>query len=312
MIDWWLWGGFIVLAGAMLFFDIFILGSGKHHEVSSREARIWSWTWISLALIFGAGVWWQMGQAHAVAFMTAYLLEKSLSVDNILVFILIFKYFSIPPALQRRVLLWGVVGAILFRLITIFLKDEAVLSFHWLLVLFGLVLIATGLGIFFLPDSDRDLASHPLLNWIRRHFNLTEGFHGVKFFVRKRRVVFFTPLLLAFIFVALTDFVFAINSVPVMLSITKDLDQNEFIMFTSNIFAILGLRALFFSLSGWMGRFHWFKYGMGLVLLFVGAKMLELFHVSVLVSLGLVGLILAVSIGLSLVLKPEHFTLKKR
>lgn len=301
---WWMWAGFAVIVLAMLAVDL-MLGGGKRHRVSFREAVLWSLVWVSVSLAFAGGLWLYLdaesGRAVAndttLLFLTGYLLEKSLAVDNVFVWMLIFGYFAVPAELQRRVLLYGILGAIVLRTGMVFGGSWLVSQFHWVLYLFGAFLVFTGLRML-APEKEVDLATHPLIRWIRRHYPITDTLEGERFFVMRDGVRYATPLLLALILVEISDVVFAVDSIPAIFAITTD----PFIVLTSNLFAILGLRAMYFMLSGMAERFSLLKYGLAAILVFIGAKMLLMpwFHMPVLASLGVIALILTVTLLLSL------------
>lgn len=304
--SWWMWMGFIALVLVMLAVDMFLLGRKGDHKVSFKEALSWSIVWVSLAMIFNAGLWWyldgQMGReiadAKALEFFTGYLIEKSLAVDNIFVFLMIFGYFAVPPEYQRRVLLYGVLGALVMRAIMILLGAWLITKFHWILYFFGIFLLLTGIKMFFFADKETDLEKNPVLRWMRGHMKVTDEYHGEKFFVIKNGIRYATPLFLVLVLIEFTDLIFAVDSIPAIFAITED----PFIVFTSNIFAILGLRAMYFLLADVADRFHLLKYGLALVLMFIGTKMLivDFYKIPVLLALGVVAGILATSVILSI------------
>ncbi len=301
-----LWIGFIVFVVAMLALDLFVLGGKKAHKVSAKEAIAWSIAWVGLALAFNALLWWwldgsagrEVANAKSLEFFTGYLIEKSLSVDNIFVFLMIFSYFSVPPEYQRRVLLYGVLGAIVLRAVMILAGSVLVTKFHWVLYLFGLFLVITGFKMLIFADKAADLEKNPVLRWMRGHLRITSEFHGEKFTVVKEGVRWFTPMFLVLVLVEVSDLIFAVDSIPAIFAITTD----PFIVFTSNIFAIMGLRAMFFLLADIADRFHLLKYGLAMALILVGVKMLiaDFYKVPVGLALGVVGLIIATSIAASL------------
>ena len=315
--SWWMWLGFIIFVLIMLAVDLFMLGGKTVHKVSFKEALSWSIVWVSLALLFNAGLWWyldgQMGRevadAKALEFFTGYLIEKSLAVDNIFVFLMIFTYFAVPAEYQRRVLLYGVLGAIAMRAVLILAGSALITQFHWVLYIFGLFLLVTGIKMFYFADKEPDLAQNPLLRWMRGHMKVTDEYHGEKFFVMKDGVRYATPMFLVLILIEFSDLVFAVDSIPAIFAITTD----PFIVFTSNIFAILGLRAMFFLLADVADRFHLLKYGLALVLVFIGTKMLivDLYKIPVLLALGVVAAILVVSVILSIVTTRPGTSVKK-
>ena len=305
--SWWMWLGFIIFVLMMLAIDMFMLGGKGTRKVSFKEALSWSVVWVSLALIFNAGLWWyldgeagrEVANAKALEFFTGYLIEKSLAVDNIFVFLMIFAYFAVPAEYQRRVLLYGVVGAIAMRAVLILAGSALIAEFHWILYIFGLFLLVTGVKMFYFADHKPDLERNPLLRWMRGHMKVTNEYHAEKFFVIKDGIRYATPLFLVLVLIEFSDLVFAVDSIPAIFAITTD----PFIVFTSNIFAILGLRAMYFLLADVADRFHLLKYGLALVLIFIGTKMLivDLYKMPVMLALGVVATILAVSVILSIV-----------
>jgi len=295
----WMWAAFVGFVLLMLAVDLFLAGGNKAHKVGFREAAAWSAVWVSLAMLFSLGLWWYLKSTHGhevadartMEFLTGYLIEKSLAVDNIFVFLMIFGFFAVPAEFQRRVLIYGVVGAIAMRAVMILAGAWLVREFHWVLYLFGIFLVVTGIKMLVFAEAEPDLGKNPLLNWIKRHVRLTADYRGEKFWVRENGVRLFTPLFLVLVMVELSDVIFAVDSIPAIFAITTD----PFIVFTSNIFAILGLRAMYFMLAGVADRFHLLKYGLAMVLVFVGAKMLivDIYKIPTGLSLGIVGLIIA-------------------
>ena len=307
----WMWAGFIAFVLAMLALDMFVLGGKGAHKVSTREALGWSVAWVTLAFAFNAGLWWyldgtvgrELANDKALEFLTGYLIEKSLSVDNIFVFLMIFSYFAVPPEYQRRVLLYGVLGAIVLRAAMILAGVWLVTMFHWVLYLFGAFLVVTGVKMFLFAEHKPDLEKNPVLRWMRRHLRITDGHEGERFFIMRDGLRYATPLFLVLVLVEVSDLVFALDSIPAIFAVTED----PFIVFTSNIFAILGLRALYFLLVDMADRFHLLKYGLALVLIFVGTKMLivDWFKIPVDIALGVVAAIIATSVILSLAMARE-------
>ena len=301
-----MWAGFIAFVLAMLALDLFVLGGKKAHRVSVKEASAWVVAWVALALAFAALLWWyldgslgrEVANRKALEFVTGYLIEQSLSVDNMFVFVMIFTYFAVPPELQRRVLLYGVLGAIVMRAGMILAGVWLVQEFAWVLYVFGAFLVATGIKMLVFAGKEPDLERNPLLRWLRGHMRITPGFHGQSFFVRRQGLLYATPMFLVLVLIEASDLVFAVDSIPAIFAITTD----PFIVFTSNIFAIMGLRALYFLLADMADRFHLLKYGLAIVLVFIGGKMLAMpwFHMPVQWSLAIVGSIIAMSILLSL------------
>ena len=308
---WWMWVGFVAFVVTMLALDMFVLGGKGAHKVSTREALGWSATWVLLALVFTALLWWHMdgtlgrevANGKALEFLTGYLIEKSLSVDNIFVFLMIFSYFAVPAERQRRVLLYGVLGAIVLRAAMILAGVWLVTMFHWVLYLFGAFLVVTGVKMFLFAEHKPDLEKNPVLRWMRRHLRITDGHEGERFFIMRDGLRYATPLFLVLVLVEVSDLVFALDSIPAIFAVTED----PFIVFTSNIFAILGLRALYFLLVDMADRFHLLKYGLALVLIFVGTKMLivDWFKIPVDIALGVVAAIIATSVILSLAMARE-------
>lgn len=295
----WMWAVFIGFVLVMLAVDLFLVGGNKSHKVSFKEAAAWSAVWFVLAMLFNLGLWRylngvygsEVADTKAMEFLTGYLIEKALAVDNIFVFLMIFTFFAVPAEFQRRVLIYGVIGAIVMRAIMIVAGAWLVQEFHWLLYLFGAFLVVTGIKMLMFAEVEPDLSKNPFVNWFKRHLRLTPDYRGEKFWVYENGVRVFTPLLLVLVMIELSDLIFAVDSIPAIFAITTD----PFIVFTSNIFAILGLRAMYFMLAGMAERFHLLKYGLAMVLVFVGAKMLivDFYKIPVGLSLGIVGLIIA-------------------
>ena len=303
---WWMWSGFGLFVIAMLSIDMFALGRKGVHKVSAKEALVWSLIWFSLALLFAGALWawldYTSGRAIAdtktMEYLTGYLLEKTLAMDNIFVFVMLFSYFAVPIEYQKRVLVYGVLGAIVLRALMILLGAWLIAEFHWVLYVFGAFLLITGIKMFIFADQEPDLEKNPLLRWLHSHIRVTDSYHGDKFWITKNGVRWFTPMFLVLILVEFSDVIFAIDSIPAIFAITSD----PFIVFTSNIFAILGLRALYFLLADMADRFHLLKYGLAVVLMFVGTKMLivDWFKIPVVASLAVVIAVLGTSILLSL------------
>ena len=301
-----MWAGFIAFVLAMLALDLFVLGGGKSHRVSVKEAASWVLAWIALAVSFGALLWWyldgtagrEIANRKALEFLTGYLIEQSLSIDNMFVFVMIFTYFAVPPELQRRVLLYGVLGAIVMRAGMILAGVWLVSEFAWVLYIFGAFLVVTGIKMLVFANHQPDLEKNPLLRWLRGHMRVTPGFHGNAFFVRIDGLRHATPMFLVLMMIEASDLVFAVDSIPAIFAVTTD----PFIVFTSNIFAIMGLRAMYFLLADMAERFHLLKYGLAMVLVFVGGKMLAApwFHMPVQWSLAIVGSVILLSVFLSL------------
>jgi len=304
--SWWMWAGFAVFVVIACAVDLLVLQKKGSERVSIGQALRWSALWVALALVFNGLLWWyvdgeagrEIANAKAAEFFTGYLIEKSLAVDNIFVFLMLFTYFAVPAQLQKRVLILGVIGAIVLRAVMILIGAWLIKEFHWVLYLFGAFLLATGIKMLIFADASYDLEKNPLLKWMRGHMNLTPDFDGEKFWVTRQGVRFYTPLFVVMILIGITDVVFAVDSIPAIFAITED----PFIVMTSNIFAILGLRAMYFLLADLKDRFHLLTYGLGVILVFVGAKMLivDWIKIPVDTSLGVVGAILAVSMIASL------------
>ncbi|MDX1915539.1 MAG: TerC family protein [Methylophilus sp.] len=302
----WMWASFIVFVIAMLALDLFVLGGRKAHKVSVKEAAAWSVVWVMLAFAFNGLLWWYLNGSVGVdvanqksmEFLTGYVIEKSLSVDNVFVFLMIFTAFNVAPQHQRRVLLYGVLGAIVLRAMMILAGAWVVREFHWVLYLFGAFLVVTGIKMLLMADKEPDIQNNAVLKFAKRHLRITDGFRGEKFSVTENGVRYFTPLFLVLLMVEVSDVIFAVDSIPAIFAITTD----PFIVFTSNIFAIMGLRALYFLLADMADRFHLLKYGLALLLVFIGGKMLAAYwlHVSTYISLIVIATILTTSVVASL------------
>lgn len=294
----WVWFAFIGGVLGMLALDLGVFHR-KAHTVSVREAAIWSAVWVALSLAFAALVYVWQGPDKGLEFITGYLIEKSLAVDNIFVFVLVFSFFATPPIYQHRVLFWGVIGALLMRGVMIFLGTALIEQFHWILYVFGGLLLLTGVRMLFQRhDSEVDLNKNPAVRLARRLFRVSDDYDGQKFFTVKNGVRMATPLFLVLIFIEFTDLVFAVDSIPAIFAITTD----PFIVFTSNVLAILGLRSMYFLLAGIVHRFVYLKTGLSLIMVFIGVKMLllDVFKIPTAVSLGVVASILTLSVVLSL------------
>ena len=300
MNDIWLWAGFNAFVLAMLALDLQVFH--RHaHEVRAREAAAWSIFWVLLAIAFGAGVWLQLGRTAGLEYFTGYVIEKALSVDNIFVFVLIFGFFKVPARYQHRVLFWGVLGALVMRGAMIGAGTYLIQQFHWIIYLFGAFLVITGLRMAVQKEHTVDLQENLVIRLIRRVMPVTSVYHGQTFFVREqvdgrvRRVA--TPLFVVLALVETTDLIFAVDSIPAIFAVTQD----PFIVYSSNVFAILGLRALYFLLADVIDRFHYLKLGLSTVLVFVGLKMLlaDVYKVPIGQSLGIIALILAAAVAAS-------------
>jgi len=302
----WMWVVFAVIVAVMLLVDLLLVGGGKQHRVSLKEAASWSLAWVTVSLLFAAGLWMYLDESvgRAVAnvkvteFLTGYLVEKSLAIDNVFVWMMIFSYFAIPLELQRRVLLYGILGAIVLRTIMVFAGSWLINEFHWLLYVFGAFLIITGIKMMWFAEHDPNLGNNPFIRWIRGHYPVSEHLEGERFFVVHNGVRMITPLFLALVLVEISDVIFAVDSIPAVFAITTD----PFIVLTSNLFAILGLRAMYFLMADMGDRFELLKYGLAVILMFIGTKMLivDLVKIPVLVSLSVVATILVLSVLASL------------
>lgn len=307
-----LWGGFAVVVAIMLAIDLLLQGRRGSHSMTMKQAAGWSILWVTLSLLFNAAFWWYLVQTQgravadpqALAFLTGYLIEKALAVDNVFVWLMLFSYFAVPPALQRRVLVYGVLGAIVLRTIMIFAGSWLISQFDWLLYVFGAFLLFTGVKMALAKDDDSGIGDKPLVRWIRSHLRMTDKIESERFFTRKNGVLFATPLLLVLILVELSDVIFAVDSIPAIFAVTTD----PFIVLTSNLFAILGLRAMYFLLAGVAERFSMLKYGLSVILVFIGVKMLivDFYHIPVAISLGVVGGILAVTLLINAWVNRQH------
>lgn len=299
-----IWIYFNIFIAVMLMVDLLVFHR-KEHEVKIREALLWSAVWIAMALVFNAGIYHYWGAEKAMKFLAGYVLEKSLSVDNLFVFLLLFSFFRVPAAYQHTVLFWGIVGALLMRALFIFTGIALIERFHWIIYVFGAILIVTGAKLFAKDDKDVDPEKNIVLRIFRRFMPVTSDYRGKSFFVRENGRLYATPLFVVLLVVETTDVIFAMDSIPAILAISVD----PFIVYTSNAFAILGLRALFFALSGLMKMFHYLNYGLGVILIFVGIKMViaEFFKIPVAVALAVIAAVLAASILLS-VLRPQKQT----
>ena len=292
----YLWIGFNVFILLMLALDLGVFHRNAH-EVKFREAITWSAVWILLALIFNAGLWYYFGEVKAIEFLTGYIVEKSLSVDNIFVFVLIFTSFQVPAIYQHKVLFWGVLGALVMRVIFIFAGVALINKFHWIIYVFGIFLIYTGIKIAKDKGTKIDIENNVLVKYVRKFIPVTTDYFNAHFWVKLNNKWHATPLLLVLILIEASDLIFAVDSIPAILAITND----PFIVYTSNVFAILGLRSLYFALAGSLKYFIYLHYGLALILVFVGIKMLisDFHKLNPFLSLGIIGLILAGSIAAS-------------
>jgi tellurite resistance protein TerC len=307
----WLWAFFVVSVLVALFVDFVMLRKQGAHDVTVKEALNWSLVWVALSFAFNGLFWWAVAQDHGTAvantkameFLTGYLIEKSLAVDNIFVFLMIFTYFAVPTAFQKRVLMIGIIGAILLRTVMILLGSWLISEFHWLLYVFGAFLLITGIKMWWAAGQEPDLESNPALKLLRRVMPVSKEFDGEKFFTVQNGARVATPLLLVVLLVGIIDVIFAVDSIPAIFAITTD----PFIVLTSNIFAILGLRAMYFLLAAMASKFHLLSYGLAVILAFIGTKMLliDVYKIPVLVSLAVVISILAVTMVLSVKTAPK-------
>jgi tellurite resistance protein TerC len=300
-IYWWI--GFNAFVLAMLALDLGVFHR-KAHEVSVREALIWTGVWVALAMLFNVGLYYIQGKESALAFLTGYLIEKSLSVDNVFVFYLIFTALAVPKAYQHRVLFWGILGALVMRAILIAVGITLMKSFHWVIYVFGAFLIVTGIRMALCKDKEIDLEKNRVLRLFCRLVPSTPEYEGDRFFVRRGGKLLATPLLAVLVMVETSDLVFAVDSIPAILAITTD----SFIVYTSNVFAILGLRALFFALAGVVGMFQYLHYGFSVILVFVGVKMtmVDFCKIPITVSLGVITTVLTVSVIASIIAANRH------
>lgn len=311
--SWWMWLGFSIIIIVLLLIDLIFVGGGKQHKVTLKEAAIWSVIWVAIALSFNAAIWWYLNinagkdiaNIKAFEFLTGYLIEKSLAVDNVFVWLMLFNYFAIPAELQRRVLLYGVLGAIVMRAGMVFAGSWLITQFHWILYIFGAFLLLTGAKMLWMADKESNLDSNPILRFIRNNFRVTDQLHGEKFFIMKNSERHLTPLLVVLVLVEISDLIFAVDSIPAIFAITTD----PFIVLTSNIFAIMGLRAMYFLLADFADRFVFLKHGLAVILIFIGVKMIliDLIKIPIVYSLSIVATILASSILISFLYKKSQY-----
>jgi len=298
-----LWGSFSVFVLAMLALDLGVFHR-KSHEVSVEEALLWTAVWVGLAMMFNLFVFYYFDKETALEFFTAYLVEKSLSIDNIFVIIMIFSYFSVPARYQHKVLFWGIFGALLMRVVFIFAGIELIHKFHWLIYVFGGFLVVTGVRMVAGQDKPMEPEKNPLVRLVRKLFPVTESFVEDNFFIRRGGTLWATPLFIVVILIEGTDLIFAVDSIPAIISISEDL----FIVYTSNVFAILGLRSLYFALAGIEKYFIYLKYGLAAILIFVGLKMslVDFVKIPVEISLIVISFVLAISMIASVIVKKEQ------
>ena len=307
----WLWITFVAIVIAALFVDFVVLRKQGAHAVGVKEALNWSLVWVAASFAFNGLFWWAIAQDHdtavantkAMEFLTGYLIEKSLAVDNIFVFLMIFTYFAVPPEFQKRVLMIGIIGAMLLRTVMILVGAWLVAQFHWILYIFGAFLIVTGVKMWWAAGQEPDLEDNPALKWLKRIMPVSTRFDGEKFFTIENGKKIATPLFLVICLIGITDVIFAVDSIPAIFAITTD----PFIVLTSNIFAILGLRAMYFLLAAVAAKFHLLSYGLSVILVFIGTKMvlIDIVKIPVMYSLGVVVLILAFTMWLSVRTAPK-------
>lgn len=309
----WLYLAFFGIVTVMLLIDFLGFKQKEGQEVKIKTAALWSIAWVSVASLFGAGLWLYLQQTSGVTvantkvmeYFAGYLLEKSLAVDNVFVWLMIFAAFAIPPALQRQLLLYGVLGAIILRTIFIFIGAWFVQEFSWILYIFGAFLVYTGFKFFKgQNEEETNIEDMAILKWLRKHMRITPQMHGNKFFVRQNGMLWATPLFLVLILVEASDVIFAVDSIPAIFAVTSD----PFIVLTANLMAILGLRAMFFLLSGAATKMHYLPYGLGIILVFIGFKMLmlDVFHMPIWISLGFIVLVLTITAILSIRYSKKH------
>jgi tellurite resistance protein TerC len=309
---WSLFAAFVLVA---LLVDFFAMSKQGSHRVGTREAAIWSLVWVGVSFAFMGWLWWYLGGAgtdeaaralardKSLEFLTGYLIEKALAVDNIFVFLMLFTYFAVPAEFQKRVLMIGILGALVLRAVMILVGAWLIAQFHWILYLFGAFLLFTGIKMWWAAGQEPDLDNNPALRWFRSRFKIAPDYDGEKFFTVVGGVRMATPLLVVILLIAIVDVVFAVDSIPAIFAITTD----PFIVLTSNVFAILGLRAMYFLLANMHERFHLLSYGLAIVLVFIGAKMLlvDVYKIPVLFSLGFTAVTLALTMVLSLRIPPR-------
>lgn len=294
----WGWIAFNLLILLLLALDLGVFHR-KSHTVSTKEAALWTVAWIGMALIFNAGIYVYAGQEAGLQFLTGYLLEKSLSVDNIFVFVLLFSLFAVPPAYQHRLLFWGVLGALIMRGALIGVGAYLISQFHWILYLFGIFLVFTGIKLLFQKEGETiEPEKNILVRALRRLMPVTSDYRGERFFVREKGKLAATPLFVVLLIVETTDLLFAFDSIPAIFAVTQD----AFIVYTSNVFAILGLRSLYFLLASVMDKFRFLKLGLSLILVFIGVKMLvmDIYHIPISLSLSVIATVLTISVLASL------------
>ena len=305
-----LWSLFAVFVLVALAIDFLAMNRQGAHAVTIREAGLWSLVWVAVSFVFVGGLWWFLGgtsgdeaarvlaDAKALEFITGYLVEKALAVDNVFVFLMLFTYFAVPPEFQKRVLMIGILGALVLRAVMILIGAWLISQFHWVMYLFGAFLVFTGIKMWWAAGQEPDLGDNPALRWINRHMKISPRYDGERFFTMENGVKMATPLFVVILLIGIVDVVFAVDSIPAIFAITTD----PFIVLTSNVFAILGLRAMYFLLAGMHERFHLLSYGLAVVLVFIGTKMLliDLYKIPIAWSLGFTVTVLALTMVLSL------------
>jgi tellurite resistance protein TerC len=302
----WLWVTFVAIVLASLFVDFVVLKKQGSHEIGVKEALNWSLIWIALSFLFNGLFWWaikdttgsvELANTKSLEFLTGYLIEKSLAVDNIFVFLMIFTYFAVPSHFQKRVLMIGIIGAIVLRTVMILVGGWLLQQFHWILYLFGAFLILTGVKMWWAAGQEPSLDDNPALKLLRKLLPVSKGYDGEKFWTIENGQKIATPLFMVICLIAMTDVIFAVDSIPAIFAITTD----PFIVLTSNVFAILGLRAMYFLLAAVANRFHLLNYGLAVILVFIGTKMclIDVFKIPVAISLGVVVSILAITMVMS-------------
>ena len=303
----WLWATFVAIVLVSLFVDFVVLAKQGSHDIGVKEALNWSLVWVALSFMFNGLFWWavkdttgstEIANTKSLEFLTGYLIEKSLAVDNIFVFLLIFTYFAVPSHYQKRVLMIGIVGAIVLRTVMILVGGWLIAEFHWVLYVFGAFLILTGIKMWWAAGKEPDLDGNPALKLLRKIMPVSKNYDGEKFWTVENGKKIATPLLMVICLIALTDVIFAVDSIPAIFAITSD----PFIVLTSNVFAILGLRAMYFLLAAVANKFHLLNYGLAIILVFIGTKMclIDVYKIPVTVSLGVVVGILVITMLLSL------------
>ena len=310
--NWWMWAGFTVLVIVALIVDLLVMRQQGAHKVSFPEALRWSMVWIALALVFNGVLWWyldgalgrEIANTKALEFLTGYVVEKSLAVDNIFVFLMIFNFFAVPIEHQKRALIFGVIAAIVLRALMILLGAILIAKFHWVFYIFGAFLLITGIKMATGGDEQPDLEQNLVIRWVRKHMKITSEFDGEKLTTIRNGVRYATPMLLVVLMIGVTDVIFAVDSIPAIFAITTD----PFIVLTSNVFAILGLRAMYFMLADMADRFHLLNYGLAAVLCFIGIKMLimDFYKIPIVVALGAVFVLVAGSMVASVMIPAKE------